>query len=115
ALVALSPADRRPGRGVRPPDTAGNRPTSRHAGRGPESAGVGHFALYPGRFGPQQYQQPRPPRPDRRKPMAIEPLSIGVCSWSLQVKSVAELKGFLDRLGIDVVQIACGDPHHASW
>src|SRR5919198_3156985 len=47
--------------------------------------------------------------------MAIEPLAIGVCSWSLQVKSVPELKGFLDRLGIDVVQIACGDPHHASW
>lgn len=47
--------------------------------------------------------------------MAIEPLAVGVCSWSLQVKSVAELKGFLDRLGIDVVQIACGDPHHASW
>src|SRR5262245_5966793 len=47
--------------------------------------------------------------------MAIEPLAIGVCSWSLQVKSIAELKGFLDRLGIDVVQIACGDPHHAAW
>jgi sugar phosphate isomerase/epimerase len=47
--------------------------------------------------------------------MAIEPLAIGVCSWSLQVKSVPELKSFLDRLGIDVVQIACGDPHHASW
>ena len=47
--------------------------------------------------------------------MAIEPLAIGVCSWSLQVKSVAELKGFLDKLGIDVVQIACGDPHHAAW
>src|SRR3954471_17386165 len=47
--------------------------------------------------------------------MAIEPLSIGVCSWSLQVTSVAELKRFLDRLGVDVVQIACGDPHHASW
>lgn len=47
--------------------------------------------------------------------MAIEPLAIGVCSWSLQVKSIPELKGFLDRLGIDVVQIACGDPHHASW
>ena len=47
--------------------------------------------------------------------MAIEPLAIGVCSWSLQVKNVPELKGFLDRLGIDVVQIACGDPHHASW
>jgi sugar phosphate isomerase/epimerase len=31
------------------------------------------------------------------------------------VTSVTELKGFLDRLGIDVVQIACGDPHHASW
>ena len=47
--------------------------------------------------------------------MAIEPLAIGVCSWSLQVTSVPELKGFIDRLGIDVVQIACGDPHHASW
>jgi len=47
--------------------------------------------------------------------MAIEPLAIGVCSWSLQVKNVPELKGLMDRLGIDVVQIACGDPHHASW
>jgi len=47
--------------------------------------------------------------------MAIEPLAIGVCSWSLQVKSIPELKQFMDRLGIDVVQIACGDPHHASW
>jgi L-ribulose-5-phosphate 3-epimerase len=47
--------------------------------------------------------------------MAIEPFAIGVCSWSLQVTSIPELKGFLDRLGIDVVQIACGDPHHASW
>lgn len=47
--------------------------------------------------------------------MPIEPLAIGVCSWSLQVTSVPELKGFLDRLGLDVVQIACGDPHHASW
>jgi sugar phosphate isomerase/epimerase len=47
--------------------------------------------------------------------MAIEPLAIGVCSWSLQVKNIKQLKSFLDRLGIDVVQIACGDPHHASW
>src|SRR5512147_2126261 len=47
--------------------------------------------------------------------MAIEPLAIGVCSWSLQVKSVPELKKLMDGLGIDVVQIACGDPHHASW
>ncbi len=47
--------------------------------------------------------------------MAIEPLAIGVCSWSLQVKNIPELKQFVDRLGIDVVQIACGDPHHASW
>jgi sugar phosphate isomerase/epimerase len=45
----------------------------------------------------------------------IEPLAIGVCSWSLQVKSVPELSSFLAQLGIDVVQIACGDPHHASW
>jgi L-ribulose-5-phosphate 3-epimerase len=47
--------------------------------------------------------------------MVHEPLAIGVCSWSLQVKSVPELKGLLERLGTDVVQIACGDPHHASW
>ena len=47
--------------------------------------------------------------------MPIEPLAIGVCSWSLQVKSIPELKGFVDRLGINLVQIACGDPHHADW
>src|SRR5438093_4391533 len=47
--------------------------------------------------------------------MPIEPLAIGVCSWSLQVKSVPELKKLMDRLGVDVVQIACGDPHHAAW
>ena len=47
--------------------------------------------------------------------MPLEPLAIGVCSWSLQVKSVPELKRLLDRLGVDVVQIACGDPHHAAW
>src|SRR5947209_19424637 len=47
--------------------------------------------------------------------MTIEPWAIGVCSWSLQVKSIPELKRLLDRLGIDVVQIACGDPHHAAW
>ena len=45
----------------------------------------------------------------------LPPLSLGVCSWSLQVKSIRELKGFLDGLGVNVVQIACGDPHHASW
>ncbi len=47
--------------------------------------------------------------------MSVEPLAIGVCSWSLQVKSVPELRLLLDRLGINVVQLACGDPHHASW
>jgi sugar phosphate isomerase/epimerase len=33
----------------------------------------------------------------------------------LQVKSIPELKRLMDWLGIDVVQIACGDPHHAAW
>src|SRR5258707_14552229 len=47
--------------------------------------------------------------------MTLEPLAIGVCSWSLQIKNVPEFKTLLGRLGIDVVQIACGDPHHASW
>ncbi len=45
----------------------------------------------------------------------LPPLSLGVCSWSLQVRSVAELSRLLDGLGINVAQIACGDPHHASW
>jgi sugar phosphate isomerase/epimerase len=47
--------------------------------------------------------------------MPIQPLAIGVCSWSLQVKSIPELKRLMDKLGVDVVQIACGDPHHAAW
>lgn len=47
--------------------------------------------------------------------MALPPLSIGVCSWSLQVGGIPELRELMDRLGINVVQIACGDPHHASW
>lgn len=47
--------------------------------------------------------------------MSIEPLAIGVCSWSLQVKSISELKALTEKLGLNVVQIACGDPHHASW
>jgi sugar phosphate isomerase/epimerase len=47
--------------------------------------------------------------------MPLEPLAVGVCSWSLQVKSIPELSRLLDQLGVDVVQIACGDPHHAAW
>jgi L-ribulose-5-phosphate 3-epimerase len=47
--------------------------------------------------------------------MTIPPLAIGVCSWSLQVKSIPELNRFMDQLGLTVVQIACGDPHHAAW
>ncbi|HEV3164654.1 MAG TPA: sugar phosphate isomerase/epimerase family protein [Isosphaeraceae bacterium] len=52
------------------------------------------------------------PQPTKR---ALPPLAIGVCSWSLQVTSIAELKRLLDQLGVSVSQIACGDPHHASW
>jgi L-ribulose-5-phosphate 3-epimerase len=47
--------------------------------------------------------------------MRTEKFPIGVCSWSLQVTSIPELRSFLDKLGISLVQIACGDPHHASW
>ncbi|HEX8199861.1 MAG TPA: sugar phosphate isomerase/epimerase, partial [Isosphaeraceae bacterium] len=46
---------------------------------------------------------------------AIPPLALGVCSWSLQVASIAELKRLLDGLGVGLCQVACGDPHHASW
>lgn len=45
----------------------------------------------------------------------LPPLALGICSWSLQVRSVAELSRLLGELGVNVVQIACGDPHHASW
>ena len=38
--------------------------------------------------------------------MSLAPLSVGVCSWSLQVKSIPELKGFMDRLGIDLYLVA---------
>ncbi len=41
--------------------------------------------------------------------------TLGVCSWSLQVKNIPELKRLLGTLGVNVVQIACGDPHHANW
>ena len=46
--------------------------------------------------------------------LASRPTVVGVCSWSLQVTSVAELSRLLGELGVDAVQIACGDPHHAS-
>jgi sugar phosphate isomerase/epimerase len=49
------------------------------------------------------------------QPVPIEPLAIGVCSWSLQPTSIPELRRLLDELGVNVVQIACGDPYHASW
>lgn len=47
--------------------------------------------------------------------MSIQPYEIGVCSWSLKVKSVAELDDCCRKLGISVVQIACGDPRHSTW
>ena len=40
---------------------------------------------------------------------------LGVCSWSLKVGSIAELKGLAAELRIGLIQIACGDPQHASW
>lgn len=56
----------------------------------------------------------QPPAPSSAS-TALAPWTLGVCSWSLQVKSIPELRRFLDQLGVNVVQIACGDPHHASW
>src|SRR5688500_13318951 len=70
---------------------------------------------YPGDSGDARHYNRRETSSAEGLQMAIPPLAIGVCSWSLQVTSVPELKSFMDRLGIDVVQIACGDPHHASW
>lgn len=45
----------------------------------------------------------------------LAPWTLGVCSWSLQVKSVPELVRLMGGLGVSYTQIACGDPHHASW
>ena len=47
--------------------------------------------------------------------LPVPPLTLGVCSWSLQVTSVDELKRLLAGLGVEATQIACGDPHHATW
>ncbi len=47
--------------------------------------------------------------------MPLPPLTLGVCSWSLQVGGVDELKRLMGDLGVSATQIACGDPHHASW
>lgn len=45
----------------------------------------------------------------------LNPKSLGVCSWSLQVTSIPELNRLLAELGVNATQIACGDPHHAAW
>ena len=45
----------------------------------------------------------------------IEPLTIGVCSWALNVKSIKELRTLCNQLDVNVIQIACGDPFHAAW
>ena len=42
-------------------------------------------------------------------------MEIGVCSWSLQVRSIPELERLMQQLGVDVVHIGCGDPQHGSW
>lgn len=46
---------------------------------------------------------------------SLPPPTLGVCSWSLQVSSIPELRRLMETVGTNVVQIACGDPHHASW
>ena len=42
-------------------------------------------------------------------------LEVGVCSWSLLVSSLPELESLLGRVGTGVVQLALGDPRHATW
>ncbi|MBI4600326.1 MAG: sugar phosphate isomerase/epimerase [Planctomycetes bacterium] len=40
---------------------------------------------------------------------------IGVCSWSLKVTSVPELRRLMKDVGAAVTQVALGDPNHATW
>src|SRR5262245_622984 len=42
-------------------------------------------------------------------------LEVGVCSWSLQAKSIPELEKLLGEVGARAVQLAIGDPNHATW
>lgn len=48
-------------------------------------------------------------------PADSPPPTLGVCSWSLQATSVAQLARLMAEVGADAAQIACGDPHHARW
>jgi L-ribulose-5-phosphate 3-epimerase len=47
--------------------------------------------------------------------MTITSLEVGVCTWSLQVSSLAELESVLGAVGVSVVQFGLGDPHHGTW
>lgn len=40
---------------------------------------------------------------------------IGVCSWSLKVRSVGELQNLLREVGVACTHVALGDPNHAAW
>lgn len=44
-----------------------------------------------------------------------KPWTIGICSWSLQVKNLPELQKLLNQLSVSETHLALGDPHHASW
>ena len=48
-------------------------------------------------------------------PAPLPPLTLGVCSWSLQATSIAQLARLMAEVGADAAQVACGDPHHARW
>jgi sugar phosphate isomerase/epimerase len=47
--------------------------------------------------------------------MSWQRCRLGVCSWSLQPRSIPELQNLLAAVGANWVQVACGDPQHASW
>ena len=47
--------------------------------------------------------------------MQLRPLEIGVCSWSLRVRSIPELEGLMGGMGVSAAQLALGDPNHATW
>lgn len=40
---------------------------------------------------------------------------IGVCSWSLQARSIPELERLAAEVGAEVVQVGLGDPTHGTW
>ncbi len=51
----------------------------------------------------------------KHRTRCCHPIRWGFVAGACRCSSIPELKRLLEQLGTNIVQIACGDPHHASW